>query len=373
MGRVVSASAKPLLQTSTPAIIDCDVHHYLSSTEKLLEYLPPRWQTYHRRIGLRRQSEPGYYVTRPRRSNSRVDAMPSSGLPAGSDLDFLREQLLDRWNIRIAILNSGNVAQLSIQPGDYGAALTRAINDWTLTEWLDAEPRLVSAIVVPFNDPDQAEDEIRRLSHHPRFVQVLITLRNADLLGNRRFWRVYKAAAEAGLPIGVHVGGIAGQPLTGAGWPSYYFEVHAGHPQAFAAQLSSLVFSGVFDEIPRLQFVLIEGGFAWVPSLCWRMDRAWRILGEEVPDLKQEPSWYVRHHFSLTTQPIEEPERPEQFREILDALDMNGRLLFSTDYPHWDFDAPDRALPRDIPSGLRRQIMSSNAISLYRFEGWDGA
>jgi predicted TIM-barrel fold metal-dependent hydrolase len=188
------------------------------------------------------------------------------------------------------------------------------------------------------------------------------------LLGNTRYWPLYREASDAGLPIGIHVGGIAGQPLTGSGWPSYYFEVHAGHPQAFAAQVSNLVFSGVFDDMPTLQFVLIEGGFAWAPALAWRMDRAWRRLGAEVPNLGHEPSWYLHNHFWFTTQPIEEPEKPKQFGQILEALQMSDRILFSTDYPHWDFDAPDRALPTDLSPELRRQILSGNAHRLYKFK-----
>jgi uncharacterized protein len=46
---------------------------------------------------------------------------------------------------------------------------------------------------------------------------------------------------------------------------------------------------------------------------------------------------------------------------------MNDRLLFATDYPHWDFDAPDQAFPVKLPAELEQGIMAGNAHSLYRF------
>ena len=45
---------------------------------------------------------------------------------------------------------------------------------------------------------------------------------------------------------------------------------------------------------------------------------------------------------------------------------MTDHILFATDYPHWDFDAPDRALPRAVPQPVRDAIMRANAHALYR-------
>jgi predicted TIM-barrel fold metal-dependent hydrolase len=53
--------------------------------------------------------------------------------------------------------------------------------------------------------------------------------------------------------------------------------------------------------------------------------------------------------------------------QLLEQLNMHDRMLFATDYPHWDFDAPDRALPPTIGPDLRRAIFGGNALGLFRF------
>jgi predicted TIM-barrel fold metal-dependent hydrolase len=127
----------------------------------------------------------------------------------------------------------------------------------------------------------------------------------------------------------------------------------------------SLVVEGVFERFPGLKVVLQEGGFAWLPWLMWRSDMAFELLRDEVAHLQRKPSETIREHFWFTTQPIEEPERPEWLPQLLDELAMPGHALFATDYPHWDFDAPDSALPASLDDELRAGIFAGNARQLY--------
>ena len=50
-------------------------------------------------------------------------------------------------------------------------------------------------------------------------------------------------------------------------------------------------------------------------------------------------------------------------------IEMVGpeHLLFATDYPHWDFDSPEQALPNTVPRDLRQKILTTNAREFYGF------
>ena len=72
--------------------------------------------------------------------------------------------------------------------------------------------------------------------------------------------------------------------------------------------LTSLVLEGIPERFPKLKIVFIEGGFGWIPSTMWRMDRQFDRFRSEVPHLKRRPSEYVKEHFWFTTQPIDEPD-----------------------------------------------------------------
>ncbi|HEY3080090.1 MAG TPA: amidohydrolase family protein [Chloroflexota bacterium] len=344
-----------------PAMIDCDHHNELDSDADLYPYLPERWLEHVHTYGMRSPAG-GFY---PRFMPHREDARPPSGRKSGSDARFTVRHFIEPEKVAYAILIplSGVGSQQNLA---FGAALATAVNEWQVAEWLDVDPRFRASIVISFEDPPAAVAEIERRASDKRFVQVQFSGRPHEPMGRRKYWPIYEACEKHGLHVMSHAFGSYGQPITGAGWPSYYLEEHVGPSQAMQANVVSMVLEGVFEHFP-IKVISVENGFGWLPSLCWRMDAAWHLLKSEVPHLKHEPSEYVRGHVYASTQPMEEPHRPRYFFQMLEQYgDLVDHILFASDYPHWDYDDPDQAFPVSLPPELQQKIYFENAARLYR-------
>jgi predicted TIM-barrel fold metal-dependent hydrolase len=348
------------------AIVDCDIHPAFRKPSDLYPFLPAQWREHmitfgeHLRQGLSGQ------LAWPRMSASglRVDAFPEEG-PPGSDLELMRRQHLDPNGVEVGMLMQLSKGGMEERNLEFAAALSHAINEWQLETFVKPEPRLRAGIVVPQEDAAFAVKEIEHRATDPSFSQIIISPRSSDPLGHRRYWPIFEAAQRCNRPIALHVQGFSGgHASTGSGWPTYYMEEHYAATTGMQNTLTSLVFEGVFERFSKLKIVLVEGGFAWAPALCWRMDKHWDRLRVETPHVKRPPSEYVREHVWFTTQPIEEPDNPQHLAEVIEWLGWD-RLMFSTDYPHWDFDDPQHTFKFAMTEAQKTKVFRDNAKALY--------
>jgi uncharacterized protein len=345
-------------------IIDCDIHPTTRNRSELHPWLPERWRKHLAEYGAqaRLPFSTGTQYPKAAPATARRDAWPPAGGPPGSDLAFMQTQLLDPNDTAVGILSP---LHGSARNTDLDAALCTAVNEWQLEQWVKPEPRLRASVTVAHEDPDLAVEEIARRAGDSRFVQILLPSKTNEPLGRKRYWPIFAAAQSAGLPIGVHVNSVGGgYASTGSGWPSYYLQDHHINVHSFQAQVASLALEGVFERFPRLRMVMIEGGFAWLPALCWRLDRHWARMRDEVPECRRPPSEYIREQLWFTTQPVEEPEQPEHLRDTLNWIGWD-RLMFATDYPHWDYDDPAAAFKIAMSEQERAMIFRENACAVY--------
>jgi uncharacterized protein len=342
-------------------IVDVDVHPVPRSVDEIRRYLAMPWRDRYR--GERR----GFFENPVH--GSRLDSVPPDGGPKGSDPDFLRRQLIDEFGVAYAIMISRTFCGIHPDP-DYAAAIAAAFNDWLAECWLSSAPNYDGAfkgsITIAPQDPALAVAEIERWAGHPHMVQVTMDSGARIPFGQRYYHPIYEACERHGLPLALHPGtegiGVNHQPTPG--YPTHYIEWHCTMALSFQAHLVSLLTEGTFERFPGLRFAFVEGGVAWLAPLMWRLDAYWKALRSEVPWVRKPPSHYLADHVRLGTQPLERPDDDRHLLSLLDMMDAEHLLMFSSDYPHWDFDSPTRAFPRLAPN-VREAIFSTNARDFY--------
>ncbi|TNC26862.1 amidohydrolase family protein [Amycolatopsis alkalitolerans] len=344
--------------------IDTDVHCAPASIQTLFPYLDGYWRSYVEDAQLRLSPSAGNAYP-PGAPTSATPAAREAGAFPPDNVELLREQVLDREGLDWALLNCTTSFDISRNPY-YEIALTRAINDWIRTEWLDADERLRASMVVPTLDVGAAVAEIDRLGPDKRFAQVLLPVRGQDArYGNVRFRPLLAAAARHGLVVGLHAWGRISSSPTATGFTHTYLEDYVSNGQIVQAHVVSLIAEGVFSEIPDLRICLSECGFSWLPALLWRFDKEWRSVWREVPWVKEAPEKYLYRHFRSTTEPAQLPESAEEVSQLVEMMRAPEFLMHASDYPHDHGDGAARLLAA-LPGEARHSVLHGTAASFYR-------
>ena len=248
---------------------------------------------------------------------------------------------------------------------DYAVAYARAYNDFIATV-CKQNSRLKGVALVPLQNPAAAVEEANRAITKLGLSSIAVATQGMkEHLGSQTFWPLYEELERLNVPFCVHNRreGPAGEIR----FDSFIFMHTIGRPVETFIQFAGLMYGGVPERFPKLRIAFLECGVGWVPYWMERMDEEWEKRGKvEAPLCKQKPSEYIKHGNWFFAMEPEEETVPYVIERIGD-----DKILFASDYPHWDGMFPYVTATirgrKDISDQAKSRILGENAK---RFYGW---
>lgn len=280
----------------------------------------------------------------------------------------------------IGVFQVNHFMDASVEPA-LAVEMVRAYNDFLL-DWRDVAPgRYIPVMALPFWDIDASLAEIRR-AHSLGHKGIVFPARMGDFdlpdLAERHWDPIWALAQDMELSINFHIGSgnipmygtdNAGKHLNYAWTGTLLFNLNA-------SAIASVIFGGICQRFPRLNFVSVESGVGWLPFMVELMDWNWRNSGipQEHPELELLPSEYFQRQiyscFWFET---------EAAKAAIRQLGAD-RILYETDFPHSTGMTPGPASaaqpPRDylrenfsdMPEEDMRKVLYGNAVRLYHLD-----
>jgi uncharacterized protein len=304
-----------------------------------------------------------------------VTAFPR--LTALVDVDA-RLRLLDQFDDMRHVICLANPPLELIGPPEKTPELARLAND-ELAEICRRHPDRFPAFVasLPMNNIEVSLAEIDRAIGElgARGIQLFTNVAGRPL-SDPEFRPIFRRMAEHDLPVWVH-------PMRGPQFADYASEKASeneiwfsfGWPYETTACMTRLIFSGIFDELPRLKIITHHMG-GMIPYFAGKIKLGFRQIFFGTPErnplaeecgLKKPPIEYFKMLYADTALGEEAPTRCGH------AFFGTDSCLFATDAP---FDAEQgrgliantlRAVEAlDIPAAERERILAGNARALLR-------
>jgi hypothetical protein len=302
----------------------------------------------------------------PRTSNG----YPSDKTPPSPHRDVtLTKRWMDALGIDQVCLFPTPMLTLGLTPrADIETALAVAYNRWLVENVLAVEPRIVSTLYLPLNDPDATYKMVKEFVGKKGVSGFTIVSPRYKAIYDNSYVKTYALMEEAGLPLVFH-GAYAWGGDQSFSLCNKFIAVHAlGFAWFNILHMTNWLVNGVPERFPKLKTVWVESGLAWVPFLMQRLDNEWMMRSSEVPMLKRKPSDYMREMY-FSSQPMEMVHNREALELTFKMINAETQLLYSSDYPHWDMDLPSTIY--DLPflsETAKRNILGGNAKRLFNLE-----
>jgi predicted TIM-barrel fold metal-dependent hydrolase len=280
------------------------------------------------------------------------------------DLTLVR-QAMDSMGIKMQVVFPQPMLEMGLHPEpDIVTAMTFAYNRWFTETILPREDRVKTLLSLPFHDPDACMKMIQEFGETRGVVGFMITSQRHASVHKNMFMRIYRELEERGLPLAFHAGPTWGDTMTST--MNRFLSVHSmSFVTCNMTHMTNWIVNGLPERFPKLKVIWIESGLAWVPFMMQRLDHEYLMRQSDAPLLKRLPSEYIREMY-FTSQPLE-VTMPHMLEATFKAVNAETQLMYSSDWPHWDFDVPARiaGLPF-LNEQAKRNILGENARKLFR-------
>ncbi len=271
------------------------------------------------------------------------------------DIDY-REQVLIEHGVDCQVLTL-TTPGTHVESAATAARLAALVND----EFADAvarkRGRFAALATLPLNDPAASVKELRRVCGQLKMRgAMLFSNVNGVALHDKRFWPLYEAADELGAVLHIH----PTNPVGVEAMLDYWLMPLVGFLFDTTLAAAGLVFSGVPERFPRIQWVLGHLGGA-IPYLAERLDRGFRAFADCRVNIQRPPSEYLKKFYFDTVN-----FDPHALRLAVEFAGAS-QILAGSDYPHQIGSIPlmlESLRAVAVPEWQRDAILGGNAARL---------
>ena len=252
---------------------------------------------------------------------------------------------------------------------DLRGAGTRAYDRWLVDFANDSPGRRAALAMLTVHDLDATVAEIEWAGDNGMKGVIIPTVPGEGLppFYDPVYDRLWAACQDTGLPVHIHGG--SGTPDYGD-YGAVSMLIYATETVYFAHRpLWFLIWGGVFERFPRMQFVFTESRSDWVPSTLTYLDGiyAQRFFSHIRETVKLKPSEYWERQCSVAAS-FMGPDESAMRHEI--GLE---KLMWGADYPHVEGTWPRTCKSlsccfRGVPLDEVRKILTDNPARVYGFD-----
>jgi len=317
----------------------------------------------------------GYCSIRPDGSKSQAsiafdtfDEVHPGAIEVEPRLDYMDEHGLAVQIVYPNILGFAGNWVMRIEDAEHRAFCCTAYNDACAALQEEGRGRLYPQAMLPFWDVERSVKELERCQDQLGLTGFVITDCTEDYglppLNDPHWHPLWDAVQARGIPVNFHIGG-GGAPtrLWGSYPPARAFAALSTMSQmGNMVCLINLIFSGLLDRYPKINFVSVESGVGWLPFMLESLDYQFDENGVE--DLKMRPSEYFRRQIYGSWWFEKDPSH---------AIEKLGEdnLMFETDFPHATCLYPGvkeqmRASVEGLEPRVQRKLLYETAARVYQ-------